>query len=291
MRALCCFLAVVLATGCNLVFSIESAPADASHVDGAEHDAPPGHGPVYIAPGDYDGDGMENDVDPCPHIIGNGGGDDDGDGVGNACDPNANAGQPDCIALFDFFDDQRPLERDRWSGPGWENGTCYLGEAALCSPPSTTNSLLRYRGRIDAAHVEVKLAVTGGNELDLNAVEIVTGLDDVPVEQVSGQACGVLSDSPGQAFLVVRDYNDGMTNGASARGTQIFHYVQSLFTLSWTPSSVCAVTITDGTLRDLLSVQVPPRHGGPFIGMRLQSTSIALRHIIGYSAICPPALR
>lgn len=291
MRSLCCFLAVVLSTGCNLVFSIESAPADASHVDGAEHDAPPGHGPVYIAPGDYDGDGMENEVDPCPHIIGDGGGDDDGDGVGNACDPNANAGQPDCIALFDFFDDRRSLERDHWSGPGWESGNCYLDEVALCSPPSTANSLLRYQGRIDAAHVEVKIAVTGQSTLGLDAVEIMTGAGDAPVEQVSGRACGMLSDTPGQAFLVVRDYGGGMTVGAQARGTQIFNYVHSLFTLSWTPSSTCAVSITDRMLGDSVSVQLPPIDGGPFVGIRLQTTSIALRHIIGFSVTCPPARR
>jgi hypothetical protein len=282
-------LGLLLFAGCDLVFTLNppdvDAPRDASPEAGSTR--------TFIAPGDFDEDGDPNDTDPCPldQAVETGANDedDDRDGLANSCDPDVNAGMPDCIVLFDYFNDDRMTTDFPWIPGGWSLNICNDGRFGFCSPPAAGVFTLVFTEPLSATRIEVEVGVFA-NRGAAPAVELY---GDLEASTSSGRACAFAGDAQGAGLAEIHDVVPG--NIVNVVGTQAtpFLFVSSRdLELRWTPPGDglrigrnCRVTDhvqapTEVTTSD------PALSPGPNIGITARNADVSVRYIVAYGSQC-----
>jgi hypothetical protein len=287
-------LGLLLFAGCDLVFTL--SPPDAGKIADAPGDNPSpeaGGTPTFIAPGDFDRDGDPNDTDPCPldQAVETGANDtdDDLDGLANNCDPDVNAGLPDCIVLFDYFNDDRMTTDFPWFQGGWFLNTCNDAEFGFCSPPAAGVFTLVFMASLPAARIEAEVRVFG-NRGAAPAVELYAELEP---STSSGRACAFAGNAQGAGFADIRDVMPGnIVNVVGAQPTaQLFVSLLDL-ELRWTPPGDGMGLERNCRVND--HVQLPTEvttsvlapSPGPNIGITARNADVRLHYVLVYGSQC-----
>jgi hypothetical protein len=285
-------LGLLLLAGCDLVFTLTPPDAPGSAPADAPSDA--GTTPTFIAPGDFDGDGEANDIDPCPldQFVKTGTKDEDadGDGLANSCDPDVNAGMPDCIVLFDYFNGNRMTTELPWLPGGWVLNICNDGRFGFCSPAAAGVFTLVFMEPLAVTRIEAEVRVIG-NRGAPPAVELYA---DLEADTSSGRACAFAGNDQGAGLAEIHDVDPG--NIVRVVGTQptpsLFVRPQDI-ELRWTPPGDgigvgrnCRVNdhVQPPTEVTTSDAAVSP---GLRIGVTARNADLSLRYVVGYGSQCP----
>jgi hypothetical protein len=273
----------LLAAGCDGIFGLAQIPPDAPP-------PPPDAAPpptTFIHPGDADGDGVVNAVDPCPldqniATLGNLT-DGDHDGIPDTCDPNPM--RPDCLLLFDQFQDDAELS------PLWKSDVPITldaaGKSGLILEQKDALLVLSRPLELDTLLVDGYLG--GTTQLDAPA-EVITYFDVGSPASLTGLGCGprtAPSATSGTVDLVTAVA--GVETSTMSMPTTLTVSAGTDLEIDRKPSG-CEVRLYTGGSTvpvDKVDLPNPPPSVTPgTVGVHA-TAKVSLRFIVGYGGRCP----
>lgn len=264
-------LALIVNSGCNVLFQLEHVGVPAPEPDAAGCGTP-----------DEDGDCVGDDVDVCPGLADASQSDDgDADGVGNVCDPNRAVAHR--IAHFTGFGDPAAAMA------AWATlGTSWTFEPGSAVHPSVTaGGELQYTSIDDAPEVAVETGFTfdAWEVVDTSVPRLGVWIDSSTLG-TDGHACVLTSYSSvsGQDTLSLTDAT-GAARAADVAEIQPGARVVLVFDRARTPDTLRCRLLVDE--HEVASVTYPATNPWPVsgrVGVTASHASASVRYVAVYAA-------